>query len=465
MKIGKKEIGLSTVQYFITTIASLVIMVVILPNVTTEEYAVWNVFLSIQSFVVLMDSGFGGVVLRYISYAVSGASNISKRGVPDIQENGEVNSNLFFAIVENARNIYRKFSVIGFSILASCSLYIYYLAKKDTNIFMVLVSWILFSVAVTIDIYYTYLSNIMKGMGKVRENSAITIVITIVASVIKVGLVLLGLGLLGLTIAYFLQIVITRFLIHFSLRKDFKTFRTEATREKIQFYKKESYEAILVNSKQMTWVTVSDFITGKGKTLIVSAFLPLTVTAMFSLTNQIISMIYSLSIIPFSVLRFKWGETILQKRNEETKDIYAVSVMSLLSLMTLGIVATIFIGDVLLSIIGSNTELLPWFSIVVLGIYQLMIGIYKIATVYIQYHNIQPYIKSNVISSAIALMLTLLMLRIKGDVNVYLMTLLVVHMAYNGWKWPFESLKMIDIHIREIFTRCVRMVVKMKNYK
>lgn len=460
MKIGKKEIGLSTIQYIITTIASLVIMIVILPNVTTEEYAVWNIFLSIQSFVVLMDSGFGGVVLRYISYAVSGARNISKSGVPEIQEKGGVNSNLFLAIVESAKKIYGKFSILGFLILAGFSAYIYYIAREDTNIVIVLWSWVLFSVAVSIDIYYTYLSNVMKGMGKVKENSIISIIITVIASLIKVGLVLGGLGLLGLTIAYFLQIIITRFLINVFLRKDIRIFRVDASKEGIQSYKEECYEAILVNSKQMTWITVSDFITGKGKTLIVSAFLPLTVTAMFSLTNQIISIVYSLAIIPFSVLRFKWGETILQKKSEETKDVYAISVFSLIVLMTIGITATIFIGDDLLAIIGSNTKLLAWFSIILLGVYQCMIGIYKIATVYIQYHNVQPYIKSNVISSAITLVLALIILNIKGDINVYLLTLLVVHMAYNGWKWPLESLKMLGIRLREIFIRSIRRIIK-----
>ena len=434
----------------------MLIMFIVLPNVATEEYAVWNIFLSIQSFVVLMDSGFGSVVLRYVSYAVSGAVSIPKSGVPEIQEGGGINGNLFLAVVDSARKIYKKFAVIGFMILVVFSVYIYYIAKDDTSIPKVLVSWILFSIAVAVDIYYTYLSNVMKGMGKVKENAVISIVITIIASAVKVFLVLIGMGLLGLAISYFFQIVINRFLVYFYLRNDFQIIRSKATKEKIRALLKESYNSILVNSKQMTWITVSDFITGKGKTLIVSAFLPLTVTAMFSLTNQIVSMIYSLAIIPYSVFRFKWGETIPQKNEEETKDIYSISIVSLLLVMTVGVVFTMFLGDKLLSFIGSRTSLLPWFSIFLLGIYQLMIGIYKIATSYIQYHNIQPYIISNVISSSVTLVATAVLLKIKGKIDVYLLALLLVHMAYNGWKWPSESIKMAQMNCSELVMRSIR---------
>ena len=105
MKIGRKEVALSTVQYITTTISSIIAMSVVLSNVSTEEYAIWNVFLSIEAFVVLIDSGFGGVVLRYTSYAMSGVKSISKEGLSEAKATGEVNYYLLSEISYCARNI------------------------------------------------------------------------------------------------------------------------------------------------------------------------------------------------------------------------------------------------------------------------------------------------------------------------------------------------------------------------
>ena len=60
---------------------SIVVLPLILKMLSAEEVGLWYVFLSISSLALLIDFGFSATLMRHISYAVSGASEIDRKSV------------------------------------------------------------------------------------------------------------------------------------------------------------------------------------------------------------------------------------------------------------------------------------------------------------------------------------------------------------------------------------------------
>ena len=86
IKIGKKEAIYGYVDIILAQLANIIVLPIVLNRVSTEEYAIWNVFVSIQAFVVLFESGFSIVVARFTTYAYTGAESIPLHGKPEIKE-------------------------------------------------------------------------------------------------------------------------------------------------------------------------------------------------------------------------------------------------------------------------------------------------------------------------------------------------------------------------------------------
>ncbi len=453
MRIGNKEAGLSLLQYIFSIVSTVVFTTILLNRVSDKEYAIWSIFLSIQAFVVLIDSGFGGVVLRYTSYAFCGAEKIFSSGTPEMNDNNSTNFPLLVEIIYCAKKIYRKFAMIGFSILIVATLYIYILTKELENSLVIIYSWGFFSFAVAVDMYYTYLSNIMKGMGKLYQSSIILIVVTLSDLLFKVYFILTGWGVLGLAIAYIAKIAIYRILLALYTRHLFKNqkglFLSEKSKKHDQ-HNSTTYKAIIENSKQLTWVTISDYISGKGKTLLCSIFMPLSITAAFSITNQIIGIIYSIAILPHSIFRYKLGESIPRGDIKTTKDVISLNMLLFFAIMVLGSFINVIFGERLFSLIESETPLLNSWYILAIAIYQFINGILTICTNYIQYHNIQPYVRSIVISSFSGVLIAIIVLILGGGLSGYLASIIFVQILYNAWKWPNYTLKNLNLPIHSI---------------
>ena len=461
MKIGKKEVGYSTIQYIISTLSAIIVMAIVLANISTEEYAIWNVFLSIQSFVVLLDSGFGSVAVRYISYAVSGAEEINIEGLPRINDSGQANYRLYAEVYNCTTRIYARFSIAGFGILFIATSYIVYISRDLENLTEIIICWLLFSIAVSADMYYTYMSNILKGSGKIKENSVTQIWVAIISSFLKIVLVLAGMELLGLVVAYFVQIVVTRILMYYFLKPDLKKIKEISSNGGESIKTSSTYRAIMKNSKQMTWITVSDFITGKGRTLVCSTFLPLVVTGSFSVSSQMIGMVYSICMIPYSTFRFKWGELVPRKDKKKSGNVYAMVMLIFVVGMIVGTVFCVLFGNAALQIVKSETKVLSPILIFLLGIYQLVIGIVKISTGYIQYNNIQPYVISSVISSFGGVLLAVVLMMNDMGILGYLLALIITQAIYNMWKWPKFALDNLNMKLKDIPIRGYEYILSM----
>lgn len=135
-----------------------------------EMASVWVIFLSMISLITLFDFGLSPAIVRNVSYVISGAQNLVKRGIDDIIIKDVISYPLLSRLLFDIKRIYLYLSLIAFFIIVIGGLwYFYYISPLDIKI-EVAYSWVLFSSALIINLIYLYYVPVLTGLGEI-ENS------------------------------------------------------------------------------------------------------------------------------------------------------------------------------------------------------------------------------------------------------------------------------------------------------
>lgn len=464
IKTGKKDALVSYLRYFVISFSNIFILPVILSKVSSAEYGLWSTFLSISAFIALVDSGFASVVTRYVTYAYCGARSIKKDGLPDMCEKSEPNHRLIFEIIYTAKGTYRKIALIAASLFLFATVYILYLCGDTIGVMEALIAWVLFAFGNIIKLYFTYYTAFIKGLGKIKETESIHLITAIIYLFTRMLFVSMGFGIIGLGIASLLDAILFRALIAIYLNRYISAEKEIANQVKSKLKNEktnETKEALWKNSKQMGLITITDYITGQGKTLLCSTLMPLSTLGSFSLTNQLLNVAVNLSLVPYNTFRVKLGDCIVSNDSEGKKNLFSFMVLSEIGVITLGTLVMLLFGDVLLRLVHSNTQLLDTASIILLLVYQLIISTNKVCTYYISLKNTQPFMKSYIISSFAGVIGAFILgLFWENGFLCYILSALVSQLVYNAWKWPRYAIKDIGLNPLEIPKRGIECGIK-----
>lgn len=458
IKIGKKEVIYGYVDVIIAQLANIIVLPIVLHQVSTEEYALWNVFVSIQAFVMLFESGFAILVARFTTYAMSGAEEIPVKGKPVILER-TINYKLLYTILIVSRKIYTKIAVFASFIMFVVTGYIYYVAKDLSNLLEVIVAWFFFVVGIACSLYFTYYTSFLKGAGKIKEMRVINITSNIMQSVLKIILILSGLGLLGISLSVTISVIYKRVLIRHNVFKVFKNQDINSC-EIDDKSKMQLNDAFCSNAKQLGAVVVAQYIENQGTTLICSAFLPLDIIAKYGLTLQILGVISSVSSIPTSTFQSVLNQAIAQEDNNKSRYYYSFLTIIIMTTYLVGVASAYFVVPQLLVVIKSNTRILEGLTFILMSVYQLEIIMHQRATQLISYANDQSYAKSYVITAIIELLCAGVALQLfDGSVLLYV-GLLAVAELYNFIIWPNKACKMIGCTVGESYVQGITVTYK-----
>lgn len=81
-----------------------------------EMASVWVIFLSMISLITLFDFGLSPAIVRNVSYVISGAQNLVKRGIDDIIIKDVISYPLLSRLLFDIKRIYLYLSLIAFSL-------------------------------------------------------------------------------------------------------------------------------------------------------------------------------------------------------------------------------------------------------------------------------------------------------------------------------------------------------------
>lgn len=448
IKTLKSDIIWSYIGYFFNLCTNLILMPFILKFVEAEQLGLWFTFISVGALVNLLDFGFSPTLTRNITYAWCGAKEIKSQGVSEILD-GVPNFQLFFKVLQACKYISFAVASVAFVILISVgSTYIHFVAR-EIPISVYRLAWVIFTIAIFLNIFYNYWTATLKGVGAIKESQIAIIIsksIQIIASLI--GLVLGG-GILALAVAYLLS--------GFILRITSKQFLFKY--KNIGYYKKELSAKITIkelkviikkvwfNAKKTGIVSVSAFIITQSTTMICSAFVGLEATASYGLCLQLIAVIQGVSQIFFNANIPMMTNTKIIGRLEISKKEISLAMVIYWLVFILSIFALVTIGLPLIGLLRSSTTL-PVGMVLFMGCYLFLEGNHSLFATYISFSNSVPYVKAAVISALFTILGSLFIV-LYTDLGIYgLMSVqAIVQLCYNNWKWPGVVFKSINLNV------------------
>ncbi|WP_313367851.1 hypothetical protein [Sphingobacterium mizutaii] len=170
VKLTKKDVIWSYLAQFFGIASGIFILPIILRLLSTEEIALNYLIGSLGSMVALFDFGFAPQFGRNITYVFSGAQEIQKKGVQDVNGLGEINYYLLANMVNTAKFVYLR--IVIFSGIVLCTFgtwYIYSVTNGFTSVNHVIWIWIFTIISIFLSFYFTYFDSLLIGRGLIRK--------------------------------------------------------------------------------------------------------------------------------------------------------------------------------------------------------------------------------------------------------------------------------------------------------
>jgi len=440
---GKKDIVVSYLAYFLRLTANIILLPIILSQLSTDEYGAWNIFISIGAIVNLVDVGFGSVLTRYSTYAFCGARSIGEKGLPEMGEESNTNYELLNKVFYVAKRIYSKLFAITIIISVVLTGYILFKTVQLLDTVYVVSAWLIYAASCCMQIYYVSYNCIIKGMGNIKESSGYFIIQQVVHIALAFILLRLGFGLIGLATSHFVSTLVFRVLNSRFLKKKLSLSKDILLEMKadISTEYEAVYAAVKKNTKEIALVTVSNYFSNYGMTLICSMFLPLSAIASIGITNQLIGVVGGIANGVFSSYISKMGDMLINGKLKKLRSLFSKLNVWFILAYVVGTVAVVFVGPIALRIIQSDTQLLNTPIILLMALSSFLINNHQRCTNFIMLSNRQPHVKAYFITTLAVLIASFACMLLSHSVLGYIIPNLVIQAFYNGWKWPLEAYK------------------------
>ena len=221
MSIAKKiffGVGASWISRVTTIVLNLILIPLLFKYLGKEELGLWFLLANSQAFLNLLGFGLAPTITRKIALA---------RGKEKVQAEADFNEEVKQEVGDllvTGNIVLRWLSVIVF--ILSCtigSILITSIDLQEVTPQTVITAWIIISLGYAIGVWVEYINCLLTGLGYVGFNQVVLTIANIVSFVLKVGVVLLGGGLIHLAFIIILSFIGQRVLL-ITFIKRFKPF-------------------------------------------------------------------------------------------------------------------------------------------------------------------------------------------------------------------------------------------------
>lgn len=436
IKITKKDVIWNYAGSILNLGMSVIILPFVLKLLTTEELGLWYVFGSISALVSLLDFGFSPSIMRNIIYAWSGADKLNKEGTPEMAINVGPNYSLMVNLIHASKRIYFIIATLaGLFLVFLGTPYIHSLVNYEVNKY--LFAWLIYSVGVFLNLYYSYWNPLLKGIGAIKEANQVQVISRLIYFVLTILGLSFGGGIFWLSIMYLLSGLLLRILskLVFERVSNIKDYNKKDTDYSANI--KELLKTIWPNAKKQGLVTVGAWLITKSTTLLSSYFYGLEETAQLGLSLQLYGFIGGFSSLLFNsyapeIISSKLGGNI-----DRFKELFARSIIIQWIVSIMGVLAVVCIGPLALKIIGANSSLLPRPILIILGVILILEWNHSTFATLITLTNRVPFLASSLLSGAGIVILSLVLANFT-NLGVFGLVLSqgIIQIIYNNWYWP-----------------------------
>lgn len=440
---------------------NIIILPVVLNKLDSAEIGLWYTFSAVGAVVSMLDFGFLSTILRNFTYAWNGADWINKEGVIENKNAITPNIELFAYVFKATRLIY---FVIGIAALVLTSTvgtaYLYSLPEEGILIGSYIPAWMCYSIAIFINIYYSYWTPVLRSVGGIKQSYQITTVSKVVQMILSIIGLLLGYGLFAVAFAYLVSNLSTRILSRYAFSRIDEIRQHKSMIDSIKI-KKTTFFSLLRNMWPNAWkqgvVVLSKFFQGKASILLSSSFLGLTASAMFGLTLQIFEIITTVANVMINVYAPTMGKYYVEGSKTKLYDTFTMIYGSQFLLTSIAGIFVVFFGDPLLVLIKSNSSLISTIPLLTLLFYTVLTNSMIIADSFIALGNRVPMYKSRIISSLIAIILQFILAVTVPSIGIWFIIIpsLIVLLSYNAWRWilyiaNYFRVTFVQIHVDSV---------------
>lgn len=451
--ITKKDVSWGYLGLIASNGINLLLLPFVLSYLSSNELGLWYTFTSIGALASLLDFGMMTTITRNVALVWSGVDRLSSEGFSiETKKKGGPNYLLFRELHSGIRVIYLVIAALAFALLISIgSMFIHNVSSSTIKFTHYMPAWIIYSVAIFLNIYYSYWNSLLKGIGAIAQSNQAMVISKIVQFLFTLILLLNGYGLLGVAIGYCLSTLTLRMISILFFKK--KVLTDPEASDCIKPIKDKSVAKSIIkviwpNAYKQGIITISNYLSSKASVLLCSAFLGLEVTATVGLTQQLFEFILPVgnalinTYIPlFSLYR-------VQNNIEALKKLFYLTSGVALYISILGGILGVFFAPMLLTIIGSNSQIIATFPALIMLFNYVLNNYHMICSGYIATGNRIPMYKAFAISSAGIIVLQYIMLN-TTNIGIWAVILpsLFCQLVYNNWKWPLEVSKEFNITI------------------
>lgn len=469
ISIGKKDILWGYLAQFFSIGAGLITLPLILNKLPAEEVGMNYILLSVGALVSLCDFGFAPLIGRNITYVFSGAHKLQKKGLDTSQVGSDVDYHLLAAVIETAKFIYRRVSLLVLLLLATLgTFYMYNVTEGFTNIKNSLIIWITYSVSVYFNLYFKYYNSLLIGAAKIVKSKKAIILSRSVYIVICYILVLSGCGLLSVVIANFISPFVERYYSYYSFYdNELKNRLKNIIISKSEVL--EVFDVLWYTSKWLGLNMLGGYAYNQSGTFILGLYLPLADVASYGLMLQLFSIVSGLA----SSVAITYQPIFCKYRVKN--DIYNLTKyfsMSILVLWTILSAGTLFIAfgcPYILEVIKSNSALPSVGLVLFFGLETILHENHAQFGSFIATNNEIPFVLPSLITGFIVVVLSVVFLKFfsLGILGIIL-SRFITETAYNHWKWPKWVLKELKIGplsfvicgINQLYSSIIKLIKK-----
>lgn len=446
INIGHKDVIWNFIATFLQLGTGVILMPFILHYFPSETFAIWTIFTTIIALTVLLDLGFNQSFARNISYVVSGAQELKKRGFQTVNEdNQDIDYSLFKGIINTMKWFYSRLAIILFILLITIgSYYIYRVSLSYKGDRMeIYISWIILCIINSYSLYTFYYDSLMQGKGLVKRIKQIQIAGQSIYLVVAIILIFLKFNLIAVVSAQVLSIIVRRTLSYYAVyTKEFKNHLTVETK----YSKDEIMKSIYPNALKLGFVNIGNAIVTRSSVIIGALYLTLDEMASYGITIQIVWVLASVGTVYFSTFIPKIIQFRAQNNEKEIIKIYLFSCMFLIFTFILGGSGLLLFGDNLLTLIASKTHLLTKLPIVFILIVLYFDNNRGMAEWVLSTKNEIPFFKASLFAGGFMLVLLLVFLKYT-NLGIWSLILApgIAQGFYQNWKWPLVVFKDLKI--------------------
>lgn len=457
IKITKKDVRWSYFALIFSNGVNVILLPFVLNRLSKNEIGLWYTFSAIGAIAVLLDFGLMTTVTRNVASIWSGVSVLRREGydTSDRNSDGLPNYQLLEQFLEALRLVYFAMSMVILVLLSTVgSVYIVSICKGQISASRYLPAWIVYLIAVATSVYYNYLNSVLKGMGAISESQKTTVVSKMVQLVLSMAGLLLGYGLLGISVAYLLSAVAMRQSaeryfwnyennrFHIRLTPLYKTHPCEVS---------SLLKAIWPNTYKEGVITLAGYLSGQADILFSSAFLSLGASSAIGLTQQMFTLIIPIgnalynSYVPlFSMDRIEGNQSDLKQKFCLSSGVSCYTAL-------FGGLAAVCIAPYALRLIHSHSVIIGKMPAMLMLLYLLLNNNHTLCGSFIATGNRVPTYKAYVFTSIIFCSIQIILLKFTHlEVYALILPILICQLCYNNWRWPLEVAKEFGISLWQL---------------